>query len=56
MEKDKKRCRNFSRQELEVMVDEINVRKKLLLGKINNMGITAEDKTKGSAKVAEARK
>ncbi|XP_063062125.1 nuclear apoptosis-inducing factor 1-like [Engraulis encrasicolus] len=50
-----KRSRNFSKQELEVLVEEVSMRKKLLLGKFDNMnGVTAENKKRGWARVAQS--
>ncbi|CAL8259031.1 unnamed protein product [Arctogadus glacialis] len=47
-----KRSKNFSKQELEVMVDEIIIRKRLLFGKLDSM-ITSENKKRAWAKVAQ---
>ncbi|KAM4593994.1 nuclear apoptosis-inducing factor 1-like [Odontesthes bonariensis] len=49
-----KRSRNFSKQELEVLVEEVAGRKILLLGKFDNMGVTAENKKRGWARVAQS--
>ena len=43
---------NFSKQELEVMVEEIIIRKRLLFGKLDSM-ITSENKKRAWAKVAQ---
>ncbi|KAK0133966.1 Myb/SANT-like DNA-binding domain-containing protein 4 [Merluccius polli] len=50
---DAKRSKNFSRQELEVLVEEIITKKKLLLGRFDNITVTAENKKRGWAKVAQ---
>ena len=47
-----KRSKYFSKQELEVMVDEIIIRKRLLFGKLDSM-ITSENKKRAWAKVAQ---
>ena len=39
---------------LEVMVEEIAARKMLLLGRLDNCGVTAETKKRGWARVAES--
>lgn len=49
-----KRSKNFSKQELEVLVEEISIRRKLLLGKFDNVGVTAENKKRGWARVAQS--
>ena len=36
--------KNFSKQELEVTVEEMAARKRLLLGRLDNCGVTAETK------------
>ncbi|KAK0141581.1 Myb/SANT-like DNA-binding domain-containing protein 4 [Merluccius polli] len=50
---DAKRSKTFSRQELEVLVEEIITKKKLLLGRFDNITVTAENKKRGWAKVAQ---
>ncbi|KAK0156624.1 t-SNARE domain-containing protein 1 [Merluccius polli] len=49
-----KRSKNFSKQELEVLVEEVVVRKKLLMGKLDNISVTAENKKRAWAKVAQS--
>ncbi|ROL47357.1 Myb/SANT-like DNA-binding domain-containing protein 4 [Anabarilius grahami] len=50
---DKKRNKNFTRQELEVLVEEISTRKKVLLGKLDN-NISMHNKRHAWERVAEA--
>ena len=54
MDEQGKRNKNFSKQELEVMVEEIAARKRLLLERLDNCGVTAETKQKACAGLAES--
>ena len=48
-----KRSKNFSKQELEVLVEEVVSRRKILMGKLDNV-VTADNKKRAWAKVAQS--
>ncbi|XP_058619708.1 nuclear apoptosis-inducing factor 1-like [Onychostoma macrolepis] len=50
---DKKRNKNFTRQEMEVLIEEISARKKVLLGRLDN-SISMQSKRRAWERVAEA--
>ncbi len=50
---DKKRNKNFTRQEMEVLIEEISARKKVLIGRLDN-SISMQSKRRAWERVAEA--
>ena len=48
-----KRSKNFSKQELELLVEEVVSRRKILMGKLDNV-VTADNKKRAWAKVAQS--
>jgi hypothetical protein len=48
-----KRSKNFSKQELEVLVEEVVSRQRMLMGKLDNV-VTADNKKRAWAKVAQS--
>ena len=48
-----KRSKNFSKQELEVLVEEVVSRQRILMGKLDNV-VTADNKKRAWAKVAQS--
>ena len=48
-----KRSKNFSKQELEVLVEGVVSRRKILMGKLDNV-VTADNKKRAWAKVAQS--
>ncbi len=50
---DKKRNRNFTRQEMEVLIEEISARNKVLIGRLDN-SISMQSKRRAWERVAEA--
>ncbi len=50
---DKKRNKNFTRQEMEVLIEEISARKKVLIGRLDN-SISMQSKLRAWERVAEA--